>query len=581
MKRCYVGLAASFHDAAIAILGEDGSPLFAEAIERPLQSKRAYNAAPDDMVRVPELIAQFCPGEAEIVVATSWSDDQLARLDLVAQSFHRYRSAPDDGEGWPFPHPMALFATARNSLSQAGLNLIYSRHVPNPVSLKRYDHHLTHAATAVYTSPFEECLVAVVDGYGEGASASFFHARDGVLRPVPSTRRAGGSSVPRQPASLGFFYAQLCALCGFDPVKGEEWKVMGLAPYGRLDREIYELLRPMLSVDDLDLVPGCAPGEMARRVRKARTRRRPRDAPPSEAADLACTGQAVFQEVMTELLQNLHRRGLSDNLALAGGCALNSSYNGRIVSGTGFQRLHVPSAPSDDGNCLGAAFLSYCDDHVGDRATPRALSPYLGSELSEQTLARLVRYGGLDVVSHRPCELVDAVAAFLAAGKIVGWVQGRAEFGPRALGNRSILADPRAPDMQDRMNRRVKFREGFRPFAPSILAEHGAEYFEDFQPSPHMERTLHVRPEKRALVPAVVHVDGTARVHSVSRTRNERFYDLVKAFHSRTGVPLVLNTSFNIMGRPLVHSTEDALGMFFTSGLDALVLHNLVIEKKG
>jgi carbamoyltransferase len=205
-------------------------------------------------------------------------------------------------------------------------------------------------------------------------------------------------------------------------------------------------------------------------------------------------------------------------------------------------------------------------------------SPYLGSSLSAKSLDHFVQFSGAGVrrYSKGPHE---HVAQLLARGKIVGWARGAAEFGPRALGNRSILADPRDPHMMHKLNQRVKFREEFRPFAPSVIEEFGPEWFEDYQPSPYMDRTLRFRPEMRDKVPAVVHVDGTGRLQTVSRDRSPDFYRLIEAFHRVTGVPMLLNTSFNVMGKPIIHSVQDAVAVFYTSGLDVLVLNDLVLEK--
>jgi carbamoyltransferase len=271
--------------------------------------------------------------------------------------------------------------------------------------------------------------------------------------------------------------------------------------------------------------------------------------------------------------------GISDNLVLSGGCALNSCYNGRIVNRTGFTRLHVPSAPADDGNALGAAFLAYHRDHPRARPPARAATPYLGSRISSRPLDSLLRLGRLASTRHCPGTVHQVAASLLADGKVVGWIQGRAEFGPRALGNRSILADPRPSDVRERINAIVKFREPFRPFAPAILDEYGPDWFEDYQVSPYMERTLVWRACAQSRVPGVVHVDRTGRLQSVRRVWNERFYDLIRAFHARTGVPILLNTSFNVVGKPIVHTLEDALGIFCTTAMDALIVEDYVIEK--
>jgi carbamoyltransferase len=354
---------------------------------------------------------------------------------------------------------------------------------------------------------------------------------------------------------------------------------MGLAPYGKLDPELHQLFRRLIKVRGLELVPGLPLDEEKQLYRELQARRRLPERPPIEAADIAFTGQQVFAEIMRELLLELHSTGLSQNLVVGGGCALNSSYSGKILDETPFRALHVPSAPADDGNAVGAAWLAWRQDHPTVRRVPRLLSPYLGSSIASESYENVIRFGSGRHVRHLPGAVVPAAARLLAEGKIIGWMQGRAEFGPRALGSRSILADPRAPEMKDRINGRVKFREEYRPFAPAILHEHGPAWFEHYQHTPYMERTLRFRPEVRACVPAVVHEDGTGRLQSVTPELAPKYYELISAFYAITGVPIVLNTSFNIMGKPIIHSVEDAVGMFYTTGLDALVIDDLLMVK--
>jgi carbamoyltransferase len=301
--------------------------------------------------------------------------------------------------------------------------------------------------------------------------------------------------------------------------------------------------------------------------------------PPYDIADCAFTGQLIFEEKMEQLLTNLAKLGVSKNLVLSGGCALNSSMNGKIVERTPFENLYVFCAPADDGNALGAALLAYNKDHPGKLPTGRERTPYLGSTMSEEKRDHLRRFGNFARHSTWPGKIHEKAAQLLADGKIIGWVQGRAEFGPRALGNRSILADPRRPDIKNRLNDRVKFREEFRPFAPSILHEYGPEYFENYQESPYMERTLRFKADVVERVPGVVHVNRTGRLQTVKREWNEKYYALIEAFYRITGIPLLLNTSFNVMGKPIVHSVEDAIAVFSTCGLDALVLEDDLIEK--
>ena len=580
----YVGLGASLHDPAVAILDPTGRPLFAEASERYLQNKRAYQTTADDLIRVPELVREFCPHGAHIVVAVSWSADMARTLNAAAfGAFAEECDRPAEDPriqnelSWPMPGPELMLIGLRNSLSQAGLNLRASGRISSPVNIRRYDHHRSHAALASYTSPFAECSVAVIDGYGEKRSTAFFRYGGGTLTSLPNQPWDSPVEI-EQSISLGHFYARLCALCGFDPVVGEEWKVMGLASYGEIDEHIYRLMKPLIGVEGLTLCTTCPNDEAVARLEELRTLAQ-RHKTPREAADLACTGQRVFEEIMTRLLLNLHLAAPSENLALCGGCALNSSCNGHILERTPFRRLHVPSAPADDGCALGAALLAFMDDHPNVKAHREIGSPYLGSCVRPGTLANLETFSGLSHLRRNLPALIDEVVDLLCDGRIVGWMRGQAEFGPRALGHRSILADPRSPDVKDRLNARVKFREEFRPFAPSVLDEHGADYFENYQTSRYMERTLRFKQEKAKLVPAVVHVDGTGRVQSVAREWDAVFYDLIHAFFKRTGVPLILNTSLNIMGKPIAHSVEDALGLFWTTGLDALVIEDILLCK--
>jgi carbamoyltransferase len=429
------------------------------------------------------------------------------------------------------------------------------------LEVRAFDHHLTHAAAGCFTSPFNEAVCAVVDGFGERSSTAFFHYKDGRLRPVGGRERSTNS--------LGYFYMALCQACGFDPVAGEEWKVMGLAAYGKVNDAVYAQLRPALRVRGLRVLG-------ARQQYTSPLWRRP---PACSPADLAFTGQMVFEQCMTELLSNLRRLGLSNNLVLAGGCALNSLYNGKVLARTQFSRLHVFSAPADDGNAVGAALLAYYQDHLEASPSGSLQSPYLGAAMSPDTLQRVIAQGVMGRVRHLPGSVHCAAAQMLADGKIIGWVQGRAEFGPRALGNRSILADPRHAQVKNTLNNTVKKREPFRPFAPAIQHEYGPDYFEDYRESPYMERALRFRSAMADRVPGVVHVDGTGRLQTVKNEWNPKFHTLLAAFHERTGVPVLLNTSFNLAGKPVIHSVEDAIAMYASSGLDALVIDDYLFTK--
>jgi carbamoyltransferase len=570
--RNYIGLALTPHDPAIAVVNSRGELVFAEASERHLQSKRAWNASPDDLIRIGHIIRQHVEPGSDIVLSCTWRRPSLGSVFLtqtLTLPVLRKMLAPASYAGL-----LALGTGIFTNSVAAGLNTRWQASQIRPdakVTLRTFDHHFTHAAAACFSSPYREAKCVIVDGYGEGLTTTrVYQYRNGLLSPVKRIR-------PSRWVSLGLFYDAVCAACGFDPLRGEEWKVMGLAGYGRFDPKIYATLRSYLTVKNGRMRPTAE--SMITYNQIAEMGRRP-DEPVSKAADLACTAQLVFSEWMKELLTDVHRLSPSPNLVLGGGCALNSSLNGQILENTPFEDLYVYFAPADDGNAVGAALQAFRQDNPHREARDTIQLPYLGESMSGATLDRSTRYGGL--LKRLPLDktVPEYAAELLASGKIVGWVQGRAEFGPRALGNRSILADPRAADIKDRINERVKLREEFRPFAPSILHEFGHHYFENYQESPYMERALRFRKDVVQKVPGVVHVDGTGRLQTVKREWNEKFFELVSAFNRLTGIPLVLNTSFNVMGKPIIHTVEDALSVFMTTGMDALVIEDYVFEKR-
>lgn len=575
MNRYYIGLGSSCHDPAIAIVDYNGQIVFAEALERYLQNKRAWGAQPDDLYQIVQLVESYCDPNAEFIVANSWSltnwQAYLKLLfvlelggtkNLLRRSFVSYAK---EASNWlTLMHLAGLLKAGRNFAYQ--MRCMFNN---NHIVFKRYQHHLTHAANACYSSPFTDAACIVVDGDGERGSISSYSYKNGMIKTM---QESVGS------ASLGTFYAMVTLLCGFDSHKGEEWKVMGLAPYGKVDPELYEQMRSLLEVKDCCLKQPSRYNYnklLSSIIKRALAYK----ASYWEAVDIACTGQKVFADIMEELLNNFYKLNISDNLVLTGGCALNSSLNGMILEKTPFKAVYVPSAPGDDGNAVGAALLAYYKDHPHKFSQTVWQSPYLGSTISKKSLDNMLRFSQIEKLRHLPGTVHLEAARLLSEGKLIGWVQGRAEFGPRALGNRSILADPRSPNMKNIINERVKFREEYRPFAPSILHEFGDKYFENYQESPYMERTLRWRLEVQEQVPAVVHANSTGRLQTVKQEWNEKFYNLIYAFYEITGVPIILNTSLNVMGKPIIHSLEDALSTFYTVGLDALIIEDYLIEK--
>ncbi|KAA1243796.1 carbamoyltransferase C-terminal domain-containing protein [Aquimarina sp. RZ0] len=576
MKKYYIGIACTFHDPSIVIIDMDGEILFAEASERYLQNKRAFVSPADDMFRITYLLKKYCSSNASYTLCFTWSKtyiDQFVNSNESNQSDEIKPLQYPDISGpfenlttynWSNETEQAIFANL-------GTNTVRAlREDFSPIEIKKeyFDHHLCHAAYACYSSPFDSGICVILDGIGENGPISIYRYENGQISLLDDQKSS---------ASIGFLYSSITQLCGYNALKGEEWKIMGLAPYGKLNRELYLLLEQMLSVDNCVLKYSSSTG-YGKCLKEMFEKHKPNT--ESEIADIAFTGQKFFSELVTTLLNNVYTHNKSENLIYSGGCALNSSFNGTILKNTGFKSLHIPSAPGDDGNAIGAALLSYKQDYSLPIAKYKMLTPYLGSSINKKTVESFLKHIKLENVRELSDDkLFSYVAEKLAEGKLVSWIQGRAEFGPRALGNRSILADPRDIEMKDKINSVVKYREGYRPFAPAILNDFGNTYFHDYRESRYMELTGKFKMEQTKKVPAVVHINHTGRYQSVKEEWNERFYKLIKAFYDNTNVPVLLNTSCNVMGKPMVHSLEDALGMFFTNGLDILVIDNVIVEK--
>ncbi len=579
MSTYYIGLSITYHDPALAIIDAQGNVLFAEATERYLQNKRALNSVSDPLLQVHPLLQQYCPAPTKFIIAINWRKQRPVYENMVAAlgcltapgllktGIKKLRSPL---QNYQLHH---MIASQRNSITSAGLNLvrIIKQHYPDcTLAFADFDHHLTHAATACYSSPFDEAACAVIDSFGEKGSMAFYHFKNQQLQCLYELKGTG---------SIGFYYMKITELCGFDWLKGEEWKVMGLAPYGKLNQPLYQHLKATLSVQGFacqhrgkDLFTHIATLDQFKRQAHD---------PIEQAADLAYTGQYFFAELMTQLLQHLQQQTGCKNLTLGGGCALNSAYNGQIKSRTNFAQVFIPSAPADDGTALGTAWLALRHDQprLNLSSLDRPLSPYLGSSISDSAISRLIQYNRSLDIRHLPENICAITAELLAKGQLVGWIQGRAEFGPRSLGNRSILADPRKAANKDAINQSIKFRESFRPFAPSVLHEHADDFFANYHESPYMDKTLTLRDSHQQQVAAVCHVDGTGRLQTVKQHWNPRFYSLISHFYQQTQIPMLLNTSFNVMGKPLVHTLEDALAVFLTTGLDALVINDYLICK--
>jgi carbamoyltransferase len=462
----------------------------------------------------------------------------------------------------------------------------------------RVEHHQAHLGSAFFVSPFEQAALLSADGLGDFASTMWGTG-------AGSRMKIDGAVA--FPHSLGLYYTGVTQYLGF-PKFGDEYKVMGLAAYGQpelldvfrdivrfdpgsrgngfqlgLDYFVHHRTGPEMSWADAAKTPTQGKlfsDEMARRLGPTRAPEAPLE---QRHKNLAASLQARLEEVYLGMLTKLAKQTGLKSVCLAGGCAFNCVANGKILDSTPFREVFVQPAAGDAGLAIGAAYYVWHQKLRKPRSFAMGNS-YWGPEFSHDQIRKAIdtsaiAHNGFCVTESNEDELCKRAAAVIADGKILGWFQGRAEWGPRALGNRSIVADPRRPDMKDILNRRIKHREIFRPFAPSILAESTGEWFEKSHPSPFMTMAYAVRPEKREQIPAPTHVDGTGRLQTVTREANPRYWRLIREFEQATGVPIVLNTSFND-NEPIVCRPEEALDCFQRTQMDALALGDFFITKK-
>ena len=448
------------------------------------------------------------------------------------------------------------------------------------------EHHRAHLASAFFSSPFQESAIISIDGSGDFTTVIFGYGTGNKIKVIDTQNF---------PISVGIFYTAFTQFLGF-PYYGDEYKVMGLSPYGKdiFKKEIKELfftgdttlLRWNKKFFDINSgvisyennIPQVSKlyNEVNFKTvfgppRIAKTKISQRD------KDLAKSVQSVTEDVIFNLLNKLYNLTPSSNICLAGGVAQNSVANGKILQNTSFKDLYVPSAGHDAGIAMGAAQYEYFHNHNKPRTKP-VYNANLGIEFSNNQIEEIINKYGLKATFYEDKELNKYLAKSISNGKVVGYFQGRAEFGPRALGSRSILADPRNANAQQLLNEKIKKRESFRPFAPSILEEYGDEYFDNYQFTPFMERVLKIKTNKQKLIPAVTHVDGTGRLQSVRKKLRPKYYNLIEEFRNITGIPILINTSFN-ENEPVVNRPEEAIDCYLRTDLDILCLENYVLEK--
>ena len=493
--------------------------------------------------------------------------------------------------------PAYVLGRLKNAKKWADLREELARAFPgeNIGAVHNIEHHHAHLASAFFVSPYREALAVAVDGSGDFTTTSWG---------MGSGTQLAVSGRVFFPHSLGIFYEGLTQHLGFRHY-GDEYKVMGLAPYGE-PRFLEEMRKVVLLQDDgtfrLDLSyfqhhsghsqyqwnnesPSSSNITSPKLESLLGKARRPDEPLEQRHKDIARSIQAMYEEAFFHLLNHLHARHPTDNLVLAGGCAYNSVANGKIHRRTPFKNSYIQSASGDAGGAIGAAYAAWFQ--LGSRARGREMNhAYWGPAFPDDAIAGLLS-GARGEIQSQGCsvsamddegELCRRAALAVSEGKVVGWFQGRMEWGPRALGNRSIIGDPRRTDMKDILNLKIKRRESFRPFAPSILREAVPDWFEDDDEVPFMMKVFPIRPSRRAQIPAVTHVDGSGRLQTVDRDTNPRYYRLIEEFAKISGIPIILNTSFN-ENEPVVCKPQEALACFLRTRMDMLVMGNHVIER--
>ncbi|MBU1222363.1 MAG: carbamoyltransferase [Gammaproteobacteria bacterium] len=590
-----LGLSAYYHDSAAALL-KDGDIVAAAQEER--FSRKKHDA------RFPLNAVDYCLAEAGITLAqvdqVAFYDKPFLKFERLLETYHAF--APRGFKSFRMAMPLWL----REKLFQKDLLAKELKKLEPGVNwldrLLFSEHHLSHAASAFFPSPFDEALVLTMDGVGEWTTTSAAIGRGNSLEIFKEIHF---------PHSLGLLYSAFTYYLGFK-VNSGEYKVMGLAPYGEpkyaqtiLDHLVD--LKPdgsyRLDQSYFDYCTGLTMTNAKFAALFGAPPRKPDDPLTQREMDLAASVQAVTEEAVLRMTRALREETGLENLCLAGGVALNCVANGKVLRDGQFKHVWVQPAAGDAGGALGAALAAhhlYRDQPRTPRSGQDSMrGSYLGPQFAQADVEARLTVAGARFSVLPDADLIERTASLLASENVVGWFQGRMEFGPRALGGRSILGDPRSPKMQSVLNLKIKYRESFRPFAPSVLREHVAEWFELDQDSPYMLMVADVARRHRldaagadkglfgieklkvprSAIPAVTHVDYSARIQTVHADTNPRYHALISSFYDKTGCPVLINTSFNVRGEPIVCTPEDAFRCLMGTEMDALVIGNCVLMK--
>lgn len=577
-----LGISCYYHDAG-AVLLKDGSVVFAAQEERYTRKKQ------DDDLPV-EAIAKALAHEGitidEIDAIGFYEKPMLKFFDRILSTYFKT---------WPLG--LRQYQMAMKEWMHTKLWI--PQHIEKKLGYKGeiyyIPHHESHAASSYYCSGFADSTIVTVDGVGEWATTTIGYGNGKALDLKQEIHF---------PSSLGLLYSAVTYYIGFK-VNSAEYKVMGLAPYG--EPKYVEQFKELIDIKEdgsFALNMKYFSYEHGLKMTGKKIEKlfgQPTRTPESDLTqfhkDIAASVQAVTEEVMLKICKHAKEICPSDNLCLAGGVALNCVANGKILRSGLFKDVFIQPASGDAGGALGVALSIWHkiynnDDTAPNQSTPTGVRPtgvrspalrindvYWGTEYSDDEIEAFLKQENLPYERLDESRITNHVAELLEGENVIGWFQGRMEFGPRALGNRSIIADARNKENWQKVNLKIKFRESFRPFAPTVLEENVSEYFELDRESPYMLLVADVKPDKRDMIPAVTHVDGSARIQTISEKQNSKYYNLIKAFRKKTGCAVIINTSFNVRGEPIVESPNDALNCFLNTNMDYLVMGNILMKK--
>tara|TARA_B100000900_G_scaffold158412_1_gene134631 strand:+ start:3524 stop:5236 length:1713 start_codon:yes stop_codon:yes gene_type:complete len=568
MSKGYIlGISCGYHDSAACLI-KDGRVLGA------CEEERFTGIKHDNSFPIKSIAHLYAKNKVQKddVEAICFYENPKRKLDRIEQTTKRGH--------WLWNYFTRRRIIKRNKKEYDKLNITLNSITGKDTKIVFSDHHNSHINYSYLTSPFEEANILSIDGVGEWETTVLAKGNKNKIQNIRSINF---------PHSLGMLYSTMTAFLGFKPNEGE-YKVMGLAPYGNssiyLDKfkSLYnlnedggfELNMKYFTYDYSDKIMFNENlGELF-----GITNRLPEEPLEEHHKDLAATLQTVYELLFFRLLNKLYKENPTENICLSGGCAYNGTANGKILDKTPYKNIWIPPAPSDAGSAVGCALEYYYKEN--DEPRKVNTSPFLGPEYSRVEIEKMLLKYDDDVYFEAKLyeQIVEIVADEITDGNIIGWFQGRSEFGARALGNRSIFANPRDPQMKSRLNRMIKKREGFRPFAPIVQEESFKEYFDYDIKVPYMNQVVKVKQEHRRDLPSITHVDGSARIQTLNRNRHRHVYDLLTQLKIRNKYPIVINTSFNLKDQTMVLTPEDAIKTFLNCEMDTLILDKFVVKKK-